>query len=203
MPNDCHDAQDGRFCETHGRYHSDEDMPSAHDLWMEGKKKRDAAKKKMNKLSLVTRVLGLQPLRIEEFYNQCHAEGTGEFCEAEGVYHPKSGGSEKRKRAPGYKGSGERKKEGSGYHPASDYAYVPDGDDSSGWKLRLTDKPGGKPSAKITAGAAQALSPEGFRGHKVQIPEKALPAVKAKVRAAWLAARPGMTAADLPDSLKE
>lgn len=157
-----------------------------------------------DKKSLEVRILGLQPRPgITEFYNQCHAEGSGLFCETEGVYHPKSGGSEHRKRAPGYKGAGERKKESSGYHPPEDYAYVPDAEDSSGWKLRLTEKPGGKPSAKITAGAAQALSSEGFRGRPVKIPEKDRPAVVAKVRAAWLAARPGSTVADLPESLRD
>lgn len=37
--NDCH-AEDGRFCEVHGVYHSDEGQPTGHDLWMQGRKKK-------------------------------------------------------------------------------------------------------------------------------------------------------------------
>lgn len=104
--------------------------------------------------------------------------------------------------APAASASKERKKEKSGLHPAGDYAYVPEGDQSSGWKLRLTSKPGGKPDRKTTAAAAQALSPAGFRGRPVQIPAADRAAVVARVREAWLKARPEMTAADLPESLK-
>lgn len=153
---------------------------------------------------------------LEEFYNQCHATDSGIFCEGQDGpgrirdnaqkpgRDPKTGvpTGRQRKKAPGYQATGERKKEGSGYHPSGDYAYVPDEGDSAGWKLRLTAKPGGKPDPKITAGAVQALSPGGFRGRQVQIPEKARPGVIAKVRTAWLAARPDKTEADLPEVLK-
>lgn len=98
--------------------------------------------------------------------------------------------------------SGETKKEKGGNHPESDYAYVPEGDSSSTWKLRLTSKPGAKPDRKTTAAAAQALSPSGFRGNPVQIPAKDRPAVVAKVRKAWLEARPELTEDDLPEALK-
>lgn len=97
--------------------------------------------------------------------------------------------------------SKETKSESSGNHPASDYAYVPEGDKSSGWKLRLTDKPGGEPSAKIVGAAVAALG-KGFRGNKVEIPAADRPKVVAKVRAAWLKANPDKTRADLPDVLK-
>lgn len=96
----------------------------------------------------------------------------------------------------------ELKKEVSGKHPASDYAYTPEADKSSGWKLRLTSKPGGKPDAKMTAAAAQALSPGGFRGRQVQLPAAERPKVIAKVRSAWLSAHKDKSAADLPDVLK-
>lgn len=99
------------------------------------------------------------------------------------------------------KANKETKSESSGNHPASDYAYVPEGDKSSGWKLRLTDKPGGEPSAKIVGAAVAALG-KGFRGHKVEIPAADRPKVVAKVRAAWLKANPDKTRADLPDVLK-
>jgi len=165
----------------------------------------------------------LEGVELEEFYNTCHAPDSGYFCEGpdgpgrvrDNAKKPgrdkttgvplknTTGPGRKRIKSPGYKATGERKKESSGYHPVSDYAYTPDKEDSSGWKLRLTEKPGGKPSAKITAGAAQALSPAGFRGRQVKIPEKERPAVIAKVRTAWLAARPDKTEADLPDVLKK
>jgi hypothetical protein len=95
----------------------------------------------------------------------------------------------------------ETKSEGSGHHPASDYAYVPDPEKSSGWKLKLTSKPGGKPDAK-TVGAAVAALGKGFRGHVVQIPAEDRPKVIAKVRAAWLKANPDKTRKDLPEILK-
>lgn len=74
-----------------------------------------------------------------------------------------------------------------------DFAYVPDPEKPSTWKLEI-DTPG-----RISAAAA-ALSPEGFRGNPVQIPDADRPAVVARVRAAWLKAYPGK---DLPDSLKK
>lgn len=73
--------------------------------------------------------------------------------------------------------------------PASDYAYVPDPDKPSTWKLRLTNTPGGDPDSQIVGAAVAALG-AGFRGNKVQIPADALPAVKAKVKAAWIKANP-------------
>jgi len=78
--------------------------------------------------------------------------------------------------------------------PAGAYAYVPDPTKPSTWKLKLFDMPGdvpNKPSVVLTAAAAQALSPAGFRGNQVQIPSADLAGVKQKVRAAWLKARAG------------
>lgn len=69
-------------------------------------------------------------------------------------------------------------------YPASDYAYVPDPQKPSTWKLRLTSEAGGKPDAGIVGAAIAALG-VGFRGNKVQIPEADLSAVKDKVRTAW------------------
>ena len=86
--------------------------------------------------------------------------------------------------------------------PASDYAYVPDPEKPSTWKLRLTSKPGGKPDPKIVGAAVAALG-KGFRGKKVQIPEDDLPKVKAKVRAAWKKANPDKGADEMPDVIKE
>lgn len=60
---------------------------------------------------------------------------------------------------------------------ASDYAYVPDPKLTSTWKLNISD-------ARHTAAAVAALG-KGYRGQKVQIPEKDLAAVKRKVAAAY------------------
>jgi hypothetical protein len=81
--------------------------------------------------------------------------------------------------------------------PSSDYAYVPDPDKPSTWKLRLTSTPGGKPDPHIVGAAVAALG-KGFRGNKVSIPSADLAKVKAKVRAAWLKANPDKTSKDLP-----
>ena len=68
------------------------------------------------------------------------------------------------------------KKQGDETLKASDYAYVPDPDKPSTWKLRIDD-------ARHVAGAVAALGP-GYRGQKVDIPAEHLDAVKAKVNAA-------------------
>lgn len=62
-------------------------------------------------------------------------------------------------------------------HPASDFAYVPDPDKPSTWKLPVYD------STHVSAAVA-ALG-QGFRGKKVQIPAGDMKAVKAKVKAAY------------------
>ena len=82
-------------------------------------------------------------------------------------------------------------------YPKSDYAYTPD-DVPSHWKLRLTKSPGGSPDPGIVGAAIAALG-KGFRGNKVIIPSADLPAVKAKVRAAWKKANPDKGGEELPD----
>lgn len=90
------------------------------------------------------------------------------------------------------------KSEGSdGDFPSSDYAYVPDPDKPSTWKLRLTSTPGGAPDAHIVGAAVAALG-KGFRGNKVEIPEADLAAVKIKVKAAWKKANPDKVDEDIP-----
>lgn len=93
------------------------------------------------------------------------------------------------------------KTEGGKEFPASDYAYVPDPEKPSTWKLRLTSEPGEGPDPRIIGAAVAALG-EGFRGQKVQVPEKDRAAVIARVRAAWKKANPDKTKEDLPDVLK-
>ena len=92
------------------------------------------------------------------------------------------------------------KTQGGVEYPKGDFAYTPD-DVPSHWKLRLTSAPGGKPDARIVGAAVAALG-KGFRGKKVQIPAEALSGVKARVRAAWLAANKDKGAEDMPSVLK-
>ncbi len=94
-----------------------------------------------------------------------------------------------------------KKKEEDGEYPASDYAYVPEPDKSSTWKLRLTSEPGGDPDPRIVGAAVAALG-KGFRGQKVQIPEEDIKAVKKKVAGAWRKANPDKTNEDMPTILK-
>ena len=92
------------------------------------------------------------------------------------------------------------KKEADGKsYPKSDYAYTPS-DNVSEWRLRLTSSPGGKPDPHIVGAAVAALG-KGFRGNKVSIPSKDLPAVKRKVLSAWKKANAGYKEEDIPDVL--
>jgi len=84
--------------------------------------------------------------------------------------------------------------------PMSDYAYVPDPQSPSTWKLRLSADPGGGPNARIVGAALAALGPTGFRGNQVKIPKGDLPRVKAKVLAAWKGLHPGFK--EIPEVLK-
>lgn len=90
------------------------------------------------------------------------------------------------------------KTEGGEVFPASDYAYVPDPEKPSTWKLRLTATPGGEPDARIVGAALAALGP-GYRGNKVEIPEADLAGVKNKVRSAWKKLHPDQ---EVPQVLK-
>ncbi|OPY64088.1 MAG: hypothetical protein A4E56_00142 [Pelotomaculum sp. PtaU1.Bin065] len=94
------------------------------------------------------------------------------------------------------------KTEGGVQYPAAAYAYVPDPNQPSTWKLRLWETPEAKETAKQVGMAVAALG-EGFRGNKVEIPADALDGVKAKVRAAWLKVNTDKTEADLPDPIKK
>ena len=69
--------------------------------------------------------------------------------------------------------------------PAAAFAYVPDTEKPSEWKLRLWDNPTDKVTRKQLGAAAAALSPGGFRGQRVDIPSEDLSAVKRKIRTAY------------------
>lgn len=92
-----------------------------------------------------------------------------------------------------------RKTEDGVAYPAEAYAYVPDRESPSTWKLRLWEDPEQKVTARQVGMAVAALG-AGFRGQKVQIPSEDLAGVKAKVRAAWKEAHPD--GGDVPPVLK-
>lgn len=77
------------------------------------------------------------------------------------------------------------KREGGEDFPAAAFAYVPDSNTPSTWKLRLWDSLSSKETVAQVSRAVSALRPSGFRGNKVQIPKADLPAVKRKIAAAW------------------
>lgn len=70
-------------------------------------------------------------------------------------------------------------------YPAAAYAYVPDADKPSTWKLRLWEDPQKKVTRAQLGRAAAAFSPGGFRGQKVAIPSADMAAVKRKIRAEY------------------
>jgi len=63
------------------------------------------------------------------------------------------------------------------------FAYVPDPDKPSAWKLRYRN-PDGTVNEKHLYAALASLSPGGFRGRRVEIPEEDLSRVKEKLRQA-------------------
>lgn len=77
------------------------------------------------------------------------------------------------------------KTEDGAQYPAAAFAYAPDPEKSSDWKLRLWEDPDKKVTRAQVGRAAAALSPGGFRGQKVEIPAADLSAVKRKIRAAY------------------
>jgi len=85
--------------------------------------------------------------------------------------------------------------------PAEAYAYVPDAEQSSGWRLRLWEDLEKKVTRKRLDIAAAALSPGGFKGQRVEIPKEALSAVKRKIRAAYRSL--GVEDEDIPRWVKE
>lgn len=87
--------------------------------------------------------------------------------------------------------------------PAEAYAYVPDPESPSTWKLRLWEDPEKKETARQVGMAIAALEPVGFRGNRVEIPKEDLPKVIAKIKAAWKKVHPDASDDDLPPVLRE
>ena len=86
--------------------------------------------------------------------------------------------------------------------PAEAFAYVPDPEKVSTWKLRLWDSLAERETAAQVGRAVAALGPGGFRGNRVQIPSEDLPAVKRRVLAAWRRTHPDATRDEEPAVLK-
>ena len=69
--------------------------------------------------------------------------------------------------------------------PAAAFAFVPDPEKPSTWKLRIWESLTKRATVRQLGRAAAAFSPGGFRGQRVQIPAEDIAEVKAKVRAAY------------------
>jgi len=69
--------------------------------------------------------------------------------------------------------------------PAAAFAYVPDPQKPSSWKLRLWETPTLKVTRKQLGAAAAAFSPGGHRGQPVQLPSGEVAKVKGRIRAAY------------------
>jgi hypothetical protein len=98
--------------------------------------------------------------------------------------------------------AGKMKTEDGETFPAAAYAYVPDPNTPSTWKLRLWESPDKKETAHQVGAACAALSSGGFRGNKAAIPAKDMAAVKRKVRAAWKRQNTGKSDDEMPDAIK-
>ena len=85
--------------------------------------------------------------------------------------------------------------------PAEAFAYVPDPEMPSGWKLRLWESLDSKVTVAQVARAVMALG-VGFRGNKVEIPAEDHGRVVKKVLDAWLKVHPDLTAKDAPNVLR-
>lgn len=86
-------------------------------------------------------------------------------------------------------------------YPAEAFAYVPDPEKPSTWKLRLWDSPEEKETPSQIGRAVAALGPSGFRGNRVQIPSKDMPAVRNKIATAWRKVNRGK-GKEMPSELK-
>jgi hypothetical protein len=85
-------------------------------------------------------------------------------------------------------------------YPAEAFAYVPDPDTPSEWKLRLWEDPTKKVTVAQLGRAAAAFSPGGFRGQKVSLPASAVAAAKRRIRTEYRKLK--VEAKDMPDSVR-
>ena len=96
----------------------------------------------------------------------------------------------------------ETKREDGEDFPAEAFAYVPDPERPSTWKLRLWDSLEERETAAQVGRALAALGPGGFRGNRVQLPQEAVEGVKRKVLAAWRRTHPDASRDEEPEVLK-
>ena len=94
-----------------------------------------------------------------------------------------------------------KREDGEDFPPAA-FAYVPDPESPSTWKLRLWDSLEERETRTQVGAALAALGPGGFRGNRVEIPAEDLDAVKAKILAAWRKVW-GDEAGEIPEILKQ
>ncbi len=93
------------------------------------------------------------------------------------------------------------KTDGNQRFPAAAYAFVPDPEKPSTWKLRIWETLDKKVTVRQLGRAAAAFSPGGFRGQRVQIPSGDVAAVKAKLRSEYR--KLGVESSSIPASLRE
>jgi len=96
----------------------------------------------------------------------------------------------------------ETKREDGEDFPAEAFAYVPDREKPSTWKLRLWDNLEDRETAAQVGRALAAFSPGGFRGNRVELPQDAVARVKRKVLAAWRRTHPDASRDEEPKVLK-
>ncbi|MBT9131138.1 MAG: hypothetical protein DDT41_01440 [candidate division WS2 bacterium] len=86
-------------------------------------------------------------------------------------------------------------------YPAEAYAYVPDKEKLTTWKLRLWEDLEKKVTRVQLGRAAAALSPGGFRGNRVDIPAGDISAVKRRIRSEYK--KLGVEDEEIPKWVKE
>jgi len=86
-------------------------------------------------------------------------------------------------------------------YPSAAFAYVPEPEKPSTWKLRLWEDLNKKVTRAQLGRASAALSPGGFRGNRVQIPSEDLPAVKRRIRSEY--SKLNVNPDDMPRWVKE
>lgn len=87
--------------------------------------------------------------------------------------------------------------------PPEAFAYVPDPERPSTWKLRLWDSLEERETRAQVGRAIAALQPGGFRGNRVEIPGEDIGAVKERIAAAWRKVWSDDDSAEMPPVLKQ
>lgn len=84
--------------------------------------------------------------------------------------------------------------------PMRCYAYVPDEEKVSTWKLPFCNSETKKPTVARLGNAAAAIGPKGFMGNRVELPKADVAKVKAKLRSEY--AKLGVAREDMPEGIK-